>query len=255
MACFKFQIFLFKETDTIVASAIPPSFHSRRSASLGAHSRAASVPQSSSAVSSSRASSVVSMDQFGKASGGPSKLSKEQKDSLLSFLGIDLELPYSGPPGLPTAYQKWKVIDAAKDKVLGIKKDPEWIAFMNDDPFSVLFPEFIDIFVANSQYYQVWKPKFERAEKFPDLVDWLNEEDNCLSSEDLFSLDHKRVISFSILETCLQKMEHQAAQEHQAAWKGKGKANSVSPRKKHNSRDREVEKRKHKKMSEKEKKE
>ena len=95
------HILLENDRDHIVASAIPPSFLQRPS--LG--SRSGSVPHSSSAASGpSNASSDLS-----EAIGGPSKLSKEHKDMLLEYLGIDINLPSLGPQGLCSAYQKFRM--------------------------------------------------------------------------------------------------------------------------------------------------
>ncbi|KAF8974786.1 hypothetical protein BDZ97DRAFT_1911938 [Flammula alnicola] len=145
---------LLVENETLAASAIPPSFHSRRSSSLGAHSWAASVPQSSSAVSGSRASSVVSTDQFGSSGGGPLKLSRAKKDFILMFLGIDTELPYLEPPGLSSAFRKWKAIESAIDQIINLRKNQEWKALVEEDPWYIIIPDFINIFVSKSQFYQ-----------------------------------------------------------------------------------------------------
>ena len=105
------------DCDHIVASAIPPSFLQRPS--LGSHS--GSVPRSSSAASGpSNASSDLS-----EAIGGPSQLSKEHKDMLLEYLGIDINLPSLGPQGLCSAYQKFKAIMNATPKVMALAKDAE----------------------------------------------------------------------------------------------------------------------------------
>jgi hypothetical protein len=41
---------------------------------------------------------------------GPSTLSVQHKEALLTFLGIPTELPNLGPPSLRTAYAKFKVL-------------------------------------------------------------------------------------------------------------------------------------------------
>ncbi|KDR65513.1 hypothetical protein GALMADRAFT_232924 [Galerina marginata CBS 339.88] len=222
----------------VVASAIPPSFHRR-----------SSVPQSSSVTSRTPSASAASADPFGGPSGGPSKLSREKKDLVLEYLGIDPDLPYLGPPGLPAAYQKFKAISGAVDEVLKLGSDPEWEAQFIDEPaWTIKVPEFIDIFVAKSQYYKTWRKKFLRASKFSVMVDWLNQTEDRLSNEEIWGPGPKASITFRDLETWLQK------KERDAVVKGKAKAGSSSKGKKHDGRDRGVERKSHKKDVEKEKK-
>ena len=108
---------------------IPLSFH-HCSASLGSHS--GSVPHSASVVSGSRSCSVSTTvvaplpAESSEALGGPSRLSKEDKELLLEYLGIECDLPSLGPAGLPAAYQKFKPLTEATPWVLALSKDHEW---------------------------------------------------------------------------------------------------------------------------------
>jgi hypothetical protein len=68
------------------------------------------------------------MSDLSEHIGGPSKLSKEVKDLLLEYLGVDTDLPSLGPPGLCSAYQKFKAITNATPKVMGLARDAEWKA-------------------------------------------------------------------------------------------------------------------------------
>ena len=158
---FKLKSTQENDRDHVVASAIPPSFH-QRSTSLG--SRSGSVPRSSSVASGSRVPSIGSNAPLADVSepiGGPSKLSKEDKDLLLQYLVIDTDLPSLGPSGLHSAYQKFKAITSATTKVMGLAKDAEWKAQFGDThPWIPTIVHFIDIFVAKSQFYQIWRPFF-----------------------------------------------------------------------------------------------
>ncbi|KAF8960400.1 hypothetical protein BDZ97DRAFT_1665830 [Flammula alnicola] len=178
-------------------------------------------------------------------------LSREKKDFILTFLGIDTELPYLEPPGLSSAFRKWKAIEGAIDQIINLRKNQEWKALVEEDPWYIIVPDFVDIFVSKSQFYQTWRPKFKRVERFSEMVDWLNGEEDRLSNEELWGPGPRKAITFLTLEDWLQTKEREATQ------KGKAKAVLGSPGKgkKHDDRDRAVEKRKHKKMSEKEKKE
>ena len=72
------------------------------------------------------------MSNLSELIGGPSKLSKEDKDMLLEYLGINTDLPSLGPPGLCSAYQKFKAVISATPKVMGLAKDSEWKAQFSD---------------------------------------------------------------------------------------------------------------------------
>ena len=168
----------------MVASAIPPSFH-QRSVSLG--SRSGSVPCSLS-VSDSRGQSRASSVSTSEVT-GPSKLSSANKSLLLEYLGIDRELASLDKTGLQSAYQKFKAIINATPTVMGLSKDAEWKSQFDDGAAWIPnIVEFIHIFIAQTQFYQVWKPTFLRAEEYPDMRDWLNKEEDCLATEDLWEL-------------------------------------------------------------------
>ena len=181
--------------------------------------------------------------------GGPSKLSKESKNLLLEYLGIDTDLPSLGPPGLCTAYQKYKVITNATPTVMGLAKDAEWKAqFSDSHPWVPTIVNLIDIFVAKSQFYQFWKPTFSRAQEYPDMKDWLNQHKDCLPTKELWNMDANRTLTFADLKKWLEEKEREG--DIKQNLKGKRKALQSSPKskkKKHDERDRTVVQRKHKK--------
>jgi hypothetical protein len=181
--------------------------------------------------------------------GGPSKLSKEDKDLLLEYLGIDVDLPSLGPPGLCSAYQKFKAITNATPTVIGLAKDPEWKAqFSDTNPWLPTIVHFIDIFVAKSQFYQIWKPTFSRAQEYPVMKDWLNQHKDQLSTKELWNMDANRTLTFADLKKWLEEKDREVDIKQDA--KGKRKAPQSPPKlkkKKHDERDRTVVQRKHKK--------
>ena len=177
--------------------------------------------------------------------GGPSRLSKENKDLLLEYLGIDTGLPSLGPPGLRSAYQKFKAIINATPKVMGLAKDAEWKAQFNDtNPWLPTIVNFIDIFVAKSQFYQIWKPTFLRAQEYPVMKDWLNQHKDRLSTKELWNVEAQHTLTFADLKKWLEE------KDRETDMKGKRKAPHSPPKlkkKKHDDRDRAVVQRRHKK--------
>jgi hypothetical protein len=221
-----------------------------RSGSVPLGSRSGSVPRSSSVASGSSvgSSNAPAMSDLSENIGGPSKLSKEDKALLLEYLGIDTELPSLGPPGLRSAYQKFKAITNATPKVMGLAKDAEWKAQFNDTrPWLPTIVNFIDIFVAKSQFYQMWKPTFLRAQEYPVMKDWLNQHKDRLSTKDLWSVEAQHTLTFADLKKWLEEKDREADIKQDV--KGKRKAPQSPPKlkkKKHDDRDRGVQ-RKHKK--------
>ncbi|EDR02990.1 uncharacterized protein LACBIDRAFT_307791 [Laccaria bicolor S238N-H82] len=237
------HILLENDHEQMVASAIPPSFH-QCSVSLGSHS--GSVPRSSSVASDSRGQSQASSISRSEVT-GPSKLSSANKALLLEYLGIDRDLASLDKAGLQSAYQKFKAIINATPKVMGLSKDAEWKSQFDDGAAWVPnIVDFIHIFIAKTQFYQVWKPTFLRAEEYPDMRDWLNEEEDCLATEDLWDLRSSRVLSFPDLKKWLDKKDREGELKKRGDLKGKRKAPD-SP-KKNRDKDKHVEQRKHKKL-------
>jgi len=190
------------------------------------------------------------MSNLSEAIGGPSKLSKEDKDLLLEYLGIDTDLPSLGPPGLCSAYQKFKAITNATPKVMGLARDAEWKAQFGDThPWLPTIVHFIDIFVAKTQFYQFWKPIFLRAQEYPEMKDWLNQHKDRLSTKELWKEDSKRTLTFTDLKRWLEEKDREADIKQQDR-KGKRKAPQSPPKlkkKRDGERDRAVVQRKHRK--------
>ena len=174
-------------------------------------SRSISVPRSSPVASHSRSPSVLSTTE---QEGGPSKLSKEDKDSLLEYLGIDISLPYIAT-NLHTAYKKHIAISTSTRKVLSLSQDQEWQALMHPHPWNVSLKDFIDIFVAKSQYYGTWKQIFEEAEHFPAMRDWLALEDDRKSDKAIWG-ETKSTYSFEDLRTWIhgKQREQKTAEQN-----------------------------------------
>jgi len=174
----------------LVASAIPPSFHTQSLSGSGsasashsvsvvsvpAWSPSVSVPAWSPSVSGSRSPSVASSATV--AVGGPAykKFSKEDVDNLLQYLGIDIQLPLASSC-LQGCYKKHCAIVNATDKLLKLGRDTEWLG-LEEKQWVPPLRDFIEIFIAKTQYYQTWKKAFDDAVRFPAMQDWLAMEDD-----------------------------------------------------------------------------
>jgi hypothetical protein len=190
------------------------------------------------------------MSNLSEPIGGPSKLSKEDKDLFLEYLGIDTDLPSLGPPGLCSAYQKFKAITKATPTVMGLARDAEWKAQFGDThPWIPTIVHFIDIFVAKTQFYQCWKPLFSKAQEYPEMKDWLNQHKDRLSTQELWNEDSKCTLTFTDLKRWLEERDREADMK-QRERKEKRKAPQSPPKlkkKRNDERDRAVVERKHRK--------
>ena len=180
---------------------------------------------------------------------GPSKLSKEHKALLLEYLGIDTALPSLGPPGLRSTYQKFKAIINGIPTVTDLGKDAEWKSqFEDTTPWIPSVLQFIEIFVAKTQFYQFWRPLLSRAQDYPDMKDWLDQHKDRMSTKELWNTDSSRPITFPDLKNWLDEKDRAVNRKQDA--KGKRKAPASPPKskkKKNHDRDRAVVQRKHKK--------
>ena len=122
---------------------------------------------------------------------GPSPLSREHQDLLLGFLEIDISLPDLGPPGIHSAYQKYIEIIRVKKIFEKLATNASWAHYLRDAQenfWTVTFIEFVDIFIAKSQYYK-WVNDFTAAVQYADMSNWLKDEPNRLSNKDLWGHD------------------------------------------------------------------
>ncbi|KAF8873108.1 hypothetical protein CPB84DRAFT_1854168 [Gymnopilus junonius] len=174
---------------TFVASMIPPSFHSHSS-----QSRLVSLART--VTSHSRSPSAASTSiQEGLSSGGPSKMPQDHKELLLSFLGIDSTTPYL-PFNLHNAFIKHCAIMEATPTVMKLCHDEEWQALVGDED-QFWYPkltDFIDIFIANTQYYGNWKKPFSVVMMYPDMCDWLEKLEDRKSDSDVWGFSSQFLI-------------------------------------------------------------
>jgi hypothetical protein len=87
-------------------------------------------------------------------------------------------------------------------------RDVEWQALTDPNPWAVSLKEFIDIFIAKSQYYGTWKPVFDKAEKIPIMRDWLALEEDRKSDRAVWG-EVKSSYSFEDLKAWIQKKERE----------------------------------------------
>lgn len=121
---------------------------------------------------------------------GPSTLPVLYKETLLTFLQIDTELPYLGQPGLRTTYAKYKEVARCSGIMNKLRSNPAWrdhlIQAGVDEGWRPVFIDLINIFIAKSQYYTKWQPPFAAAQKYREMVLWLENDDDALENGDLW---------------------------------------------------------------------
>jgi len=184
---------VFLENDPEVASAIPPSFLSHRSSSLSkSHSRSSRSPSVSSTVhaASVHHSNIIAGQSSGQTSTGPSNLSTIQKEALLTFLGIDIELQHTGP-SLRDYYTKYKALVNSNNTMQTLRANKEWPTHLEEQGVDFWIPLFVDlvnVFKAKSQYYSIWRPVFSRVQRHPQMKSWLNNDSDCESDSEIWNI-------------------------------------------------------------------
>ncbi len=133
---------------------------------------------------------------------------------------------------------------------MALGKNVEWQAqFSDTHAWIPTIINFIDIFVAKSQFYQIWKPLFSCAQEYPVMKDWLNQHKDRISTKELWNEDSNRTVTFANLRKWLEEKDREVEMKEYRE-KGKRKA-PPSPQKlktkKCDARDRPVVQRKHKK--------
>jgi hypothetical protein len=104
--------------------------------------------------------------------------------------------------------------------------------------------------VAKSQFYQIWKPTFSRAQEYPVMKDWLNQHKDRLSTKELWNVDAKRTLTIADLKKWLEEKDREVDIKKDEKGKRNPPQSSSPPKlkkKRHDERDRAVVKRKHKK--------
>ena len=183
---------IFLENDPEVASAIPPSFLSRRSSSLSkSHSRSSRSPSVSSTAHavSMHHSHFTAGQSSGRTSEGPSTLSTSQKEALLTFLGIDTELQYASAT-LRNTYTKYKALINSTKSMQGLRANTEWADHLDDHGVEFWVPIFVDlinVFRAKTQFYSTWKPIFNRVQRYSQMKSWLDDDSDCESDSEIWA--------------------------------------------------------------------
>lgn len=196
-----------------MASAIPPSFHSRHSSvSVRSHSSSRSVSVVSSA--SSSAQSPLPSDSDGQSQSNSGRriivIEPVARDNLLQFLQIDRHLAELGS-GLRENFAKYKEISRVTRTVETLRANRNWRQHLEKAGIPFWTPtivSFISIFIGKSQYYNKWRPLYVRAVKsHPTLVAWLNEDDDCLPDEELWG-EVKETYVLADMQAWLDKRKH-----------------------------------------------
>lgn len=185
---------IFLENDLEIASAIPPSFLSHRSSSSlsKSHSRSSRSPSVSSTVhvASVRHPLFIAGQSSGSGtSEGPSNLTPKQKEAILTFLGIDTALQHLSST-LRNIYIKYKACINASKAMQGLRANREWAEHLEENGVEYWVPIFTDlvhIFIAKTQFYSSWKPTFSRAQSYPQMKSWLDNNSDCESDSEVWA--------------------------------------------------------------------
>jgi len=143
-------------------------------------------------------------------------------DELLAILNIPPSLSErpKGNVDIRIAWGKWKGYQSAQSLYYRIKNGKTWT-------FSAITADtIIELFVSKTVYHRNYKKLFPRVSQFPDLVSWLEQEEEGPSAMDVWGVD-KSFYTFVDLERLLDKLEEKKEK------KGKRKAENSGEGKSH----------------------
>ena len=194
---------IFLENDPEIASAIPPSFQPNRSISLvksRSTSRSSPAPRMHSG-STQHSGSVARPSPGTAAFKGPSTLTDLHKDALLTFLCISTELPKLSD-SLRNTYKKYQACIAASEVVKGLRSSNTWANHLEEFGLDHWVPHYIDllnIFISKTQFYSTWQPPFKRVQKFPKMIEWLENKEDCPSDSEIW-VEEKHPDEYSLAD-------------------------------------------------------
>jgi hypothetical protein len=94
---------------------------------------------------------------------------------------------------------------------LKLGQDAEWLA-LEQKQWVPHLKDFIEIFVAKTQYYGTWKKAFDDAIRFPAMQDWLVREDDRKSDRAVWG-EEKGSYSFRLEGVCSEEETELAERE------------------------------------------
>jgi hypothetical protein len=95
----------------------------------------------------------------------------------------------SGLSSLLRAYEQWKAYYEADAAITALVNDGTWA---QKPPGATI----IEIFVAKSTWYKSYVPAFSSVGNYPELLKWLNQDQDALSGAELFGVE-KPLYTFS----------------------------------------------------------
>lgn len=118
-------------------------------------------------------------------------------------------------------------------KVGNLAKDQDWIALCGDHFWCPTVLDFINIFVAKSQYYRTWKGTFEQAGNYPIMKDWLAGEKDRKSDKSVWGFTKSGgLYSLEDLKTWIQQQKRKDELASRKGSQSPTKSNSESTSKK-----------------------
>jgi hypothetical protein len=172
----------------------------------------------------------------------PSAEPQTLQQQLIAHLNIPLALT-SRPKHVEihVAYSKYLGVHSAQENMNRMISDGIW-------PFKLLSTDtLVEIFVSKSVWYTHYVKIFPRAEKFPELVKWLECAEDAPSGGSIFGVQ-KQTYTFKDLKNALEVLEASAYKKGKKRMRDEDEDVDQSSRKKHkkhSSKDRHISKDRH----------
>jgi hypothetical protein len=135
---------------------------------------------------------------------------------------------------------KYKVLAKSTSKIANLRSNNEWADHLVDfgvDYWVPVFADLVNIFIAKSQFYASWKPLFMRAQEYPKMLAWLNDDSDCDSDSELWGeAMNKNDYSFVNLTTWLNEKDVATGKKPAATSSRAGKKVAVKEKRKKEKR-------------------
>ena len=118
----------------------------------------------------------------------PLETTTSKRDTLIDKLDFDLALTtLDQGAGIRVYYQRYKAVLAAQVKFAKLQKDGEW-----DASFIPTQNDFITLVTSRTMWYNDYKKNFEQVERYPEMIDWLEESVDALSDIELWGFEQQQ---------------------------------------------------------------
>ena len=117
----------------------------------------------------------------------PLETTTSNRDTLIEKLDFDLALTtLDEGVGIHIYYQRYKAVLAAQVKFAKLQKAGQW-----DASFIPTQNDFVSLVTSRTMWYNDYRKNFERAERYPEMIEWLEESSEALPDIEIWGFEQR----------------------------------------------------------------